>query len=128
VEQLWECFDLGLVHRKEASARQLVDDVAAHRGRPACCGSERLYDSAFSNPAACREVVECTRLLGSLERVAVERGWSRRAAARSRGRRQGAQRATALARAAALPTPLYTAADSVVPAAVVEEASVVSKP
>ncbi|MBK6337649.1 MAG: Hsp70 family protein [Betaproteobacteria bacterium] len=127
VEQLWECFDLGLVHRKEASARanwwMMWRRIAG--GLPAAA-QERLYDSAFPElrrPAG--EVVECTRLLGSLERVAVERRLELAALLFDRvvaGKARSEPHVHwALARLLSR-TPLYTAADSVVPAAVVEEA------
>ena len=87
---------------------------------------ERLFDSALPElrrPAG--EFVEGTRLLGSLERVAIDRRLELAALLFDRvaaGKAQSAPHVTwALARLLSR-TPLYTAADSVVPAAVVEEA------
>ena len=127
VAQLWECFDLGLVHRKDKSAVanwwMMWRRIAGGLPAPA---QERLFDSAFPElrrPAG--EVVEGTRLLGSLERVAVERRlelcallFDRVVAGKARSEPHVYW---ALARLLSR-TPLYTAADSVLPAAVVEEA------
>ena len=71
VMQLWECFDLGLVHRRRrARAVELVDDVAPHRWRHTGAGTGA---TVRSRPAPAQapggEFVEGTRLLGSLERV-----------------------------------------------------------
>jgi hypothetical protein len=127
VAQLWECFDLGLVHRKDKSVRanwwMMWRRIAGGLPAPA---QERLFDAAFPElrrPAG--EVVECTRLLGSLERVALERRLELAALLQDRvaaGKAQGEPHVFwALARLYSR-TPLYTAADSVLPAAVVEEA------
>ncbi len=127
VAQLWECFDLGLVHRKDKSVRanwwMMWRRIAGGLPAPA---QERLFDAAFPElrrPAG--EVVECTRLLGSLERVALERRLELAALLQDRvaaGKAQGEPHVFwALARLFSR-TPLYTAADSVLPAAVVEEA------
>jgi len=126
VAQLWECFDLGLVHRKDKSARanwwMMWRRVAG--GLPASA-QERLFDSAFPElrrPTG--ELVEGIRLLGSLERVAVERRLELCGLLFERvieGKAHNEQHVYwALARLLSR-TPLYTAADSVVPAAVVEE-------
>ena len=127
VEQLWECFGLGLVHGKDKSVRanwwMMWRRIAGGLPAPA---QERLFDSAFPElrrPAG--EFVEGTRLLGSLERVAIDRRLELAALLFDRvvaGKAQGAPHVTwALARLFSR-TPLYTAADSVLPAAVVEEA------
>ena len=127
VEQLWECFDLGLVHRKDKSTRtnwwMMWRRIAGGLPAPA---QERLFDSALPElrrPAG--EFVEGARPLGSLERVAIDRRLELAALLFDRvaaGKAQSAPHVTwALARLLSR-TPLYTAADSVVPAAVVEEA------
>ncbi len=127
VAQLWECFDLGLVHRKDKSARanwwMMWRRIAGGLPAPA---QERLFDSAFPElrrPAG--EFVEGIRLLGSLERVVVERRLELCALLLDRvvaGKARSEPHVFwALARLLSR-TPLYTGADSVVPAAVVEEA------
>ncbi len=127
VGQLWECFDLGLVHHKDKSVRanwwMMWRRVAGGLPAPA---QERVFDSALPElrrPAG--EIVECTRLLGSLERVALERRLELATQLFDRvvaGKAQGEPHVFwALARLFSR-TPLYTAADGVLPAAVVEEA------
>src|SRR5262245_32311712 len=71
--ELWQCFDLGLFHRKEKSAqsnwwmmwRRTAGGLDSEQ-------QQRLFDAAlpqFQSSAA--EFVEGTRLLGSLERIAL---------------------------------------------------------
>jgi hypothetical protein len=126
VAQLWDCFDLGLVHRKDKSARanwwMMWRRIAG--GLPAEA-QERLFASALPElRRSAGEFVEGTRLLGSLERVASER---RLELAKLLFDLVLAGKATgkphvfwALARLLSR-TPLYTSADSVVPAAFVED-------
>jgi hypothetical protein len=123
--QLWECFGLGLAHRKERSAqanwwmmwRRTAGGLAADQ-------QQRLFDAAWPGVrGAPVENVEGVRLLGSLERVPP--------AARIevaellfgqvlKGRAVNQQHVFwALARLASR-VPLYTAADAVLPAAFVE--------
>lgn len=127
VQQLWECHDLGLAHRKEKSAqanwwmmwRRIAGGLPAEP-------QQALFAEALPelrrSPA---EFVEGTRLLGSLERVALgEReelaAWLVDLVAREKAANQ-AHLFWALARLLGR-VPLYTSADSVVPPAVVEAA------
>ena len=125
VQQLWECHDLGLAHRKEKSAQaywwMMWRRVAG--GLPAEL-QQTLFAAALPelrrSPA---EFVEGTRLLGSLERVALgERqdlaSWLVEFIAREKAINQ-AHVFWALARLLGR-VPLYTSADTVVPPAVVE--------
>ena len=127
VQQLWECHDLGLAHRKEKSAQanwwMMWRRVAG--GLPAEL-QQTLFAAALPelrrSPA---EFVEGTRLLGSLERVALgERqdlaSWLIDFIAREKAVNQ-AHTYWTLARLLGR-VPLYTSADTVVPPAFVEAA------
>jgi molecular chaperone DnaK (HSP70) len=125
--QLWECFELGLAHRKEKSAqanwwmlwRRTAGGLAAEQ-------QEQLWAAALPQTRkAAGEFVEGTRLLGTLERVALaerigltelllDQILKGKVAAQSHvfwtlGRLLGR-------------LPLYTASETVLPAAVVEAA------
>jgi molecular chaperone DnaK (HSP70) len=126
VAQLWDCHDLGLVHRKDKSARanwwMMWRRIAG--GLPTD-QQERLFADALPElRRSAGEFVEGTRLLGSLERVALERRlelsellFDLVLAGKAAGKPHVFW---ALARLLSR-TPLYTSADSVVPAAVVED-------
>ena len=122
VMQLWECFDLGLVHKKEKSAqsnwwmmwRRTAGGIPAEE-------QERLFAAALPHlRRSAAEFVEGTRLLGSLERVALPHKLELAALLRRPGpARQGCQPVARLlgARAGLLGrVPLYTSAETVVPA------------
>jgi molecular chaperone DnaK (HSP70) len=126
VLQLLECFDLGLVHKKEKSARSnwwMMWRRTA--GGLSSEHQERLFDSAFRDlKGSLGELVEATRMLGSLERVSVPRKLELSALLIdhvARGKAPNHQHVFwALARLLGR-VPLYGAADSVVPAAAVED-------
>ena len=126
VLQLWECFDLGIAHKKEKSAqsnwwmmwRRTAGGLDSDQ-------QERLFSAAFPElKGAIGEFVEGTRMLGSLERVAVPRKLELCTLLIdriTRGKAANQQHVFwALARLLGR-VPLYGAADSVVPAAAVEE-------
>jgi hypothetical protein len=126
VMQLWECFDLGLVHKKEKSAqsnwwmmwRRTAGGIPANE-------QERLFASALPDVRrSAAEFVEGTRLLGSLERIALPHKLELCALLFDLVRRGKAVNQShvfwALARLLGR-VPLYTSADTVVPASVVEE-------
>jgi hypothetical protein len=127
VQQLWECFDLGLVHRKEKSAQanwwMMWRRVAG--GLPADL-QERLFAAAWPElRRAPAEFVEGTRPLGNLERVALAQrqelaSWLIDLVAREKAANQAHVYWT-LARLLAR-LPLYTSADTVIPPALVEQA------
>jgi hypothetical protein len=125
--QLWECFDLGLAHRKEKSAqanwwmmwRRTAGGLAAEQ-------QEQLWAAALpQTQKSANEFVEGTRLLGTLERVAL----AARIDLTERLLEQILKGKTApqshvfwtLGRLLGR-VPLYTASETVLPAAVVEAA------
>ena len=126
VMQLWECFGLGLVHKKEKSAQSnwwmMWRRTAG--GIPAA-EQERLFAAALPHlKRSAAEFVEGTRLLGSLERVEqshkVELAtWLLDLVRRGRAANQS-HVFWALARVLGR-VPLYTSAETVVPASVVED-------
>ena len=124
--QLWECFDLGLAHRKDKSVqsswwmmwRRTAGGLGAEQ-------QELLFDSALSQfRRAAAQFVEGTRLLGSLERVEPARKQEIAALLVElivKGKAANQPHVLwALARLLSR-VPLYTAAESVMPAATVEE-------
>ncbi|MGB7987779.1 MAG: Hsp70 family protein [Candidatus Methylophosphatis roskildensis] len=124
--QLWECFDLGLAHRKDKSVqsswwmmwRRTAGGLGAEQ-------QELLFDSALPHfRRAAAQFVEGTRLLGSLERVAPGRKQELAALLAElivKGKAANQPHVLwALARLLSR-VPLYTAAESVLPAATVEE-------
>lgn len=125
MKQLWECFDLGLLHKKEKSAqsnwwmmwRRVAGGLSAEQ-------QEQLFAAALLQvKRSAAEFVEGTRLLGSLERVALSRKQELAALLfelilSGKAARQ-AHVFWALARLLGR-LPLYTAAESVIPARVVE--------
>ena len=126
VMQLWECFDLGLVHKKEKSAqsnwwmmwRRTAGGIPAEE-------QERLFANALPHlKRSAAEFVEGTRLLGSLERVAQPQkvelaAWLLDLARRGKATNQS-HVFWALARLLGR-VPLYTSAETVVPPSVVED-------
>lgn len=126
VMQLWECFDLGLVHKKEKSAqsnwwmmwRRTAGGIPAEE-------QERLFAAALPHlKRTAAEFVEGTRLLGSLERVDQARKielaeWLLDLVRRDKATNQS-HVFWALARLLGR-IPLYTSAEAVVPPAVVED-------
>ncbi len=125
VMQLWECFALGLVHRKEKSAqsnwwmmwRRTAGGIPAEE-------QERLFDSALPQlRRSVAEFVEGTRLLGSLERVEQSRKADLAEYLLDLVRRGKAAQQShvfwALARLLGR-VPLYTSAEAVVPPSAVE--------
>jgi hypothetical protein len=126
VMQLWECFDLGLVHKKEKSAqsnwwmmwRRTAGGIPAEE-------QERLFASALPHlRRSAADFVEGTRLLGSLERVALPHKLELAALLVDLVHRGKAANQShvywALARLLGR-VPLYTSAETVVPPSVVEE-------
>ena len=126
VMQLWECFDLGLVHKKEKSAqsnwwmmwRRTAGGIPADE-------QERLFAAALPQlRQSAAEFVEGTRLLGSLERIALPQKLELSALLLDRIRRGKATNQShifwALARVLGR-VPLYTSAETVVPPSVVED-------
>ena len=124
--QLWECFDLGLAHRKDKSVqsswwmmwRRTAGGLGAEQ-------QELLFDSALPQfRRAAAQFVEGTRLLGSLERVGPARKQELAALLVElivKGKAANQPHVLwALARLLSR-VPLYTAAESVMPAATVEE-------
>jgi molecular chaperone DnaK (HSP70) len=124
--QLWECFDLGLAHRREKSAqsnwwmmwRRTAGGLQSEQ-------QERVFEAAWPQiRRAEAEFVEGTRLLGSLERIATERKLE--LAARLFETVLGGRAAKqphvfwALGRVLSR-VPLYTAAETVIPPLAVEE-------
>ena len=126
VMQLWECFDLGLVHKKEKSAQSnwWMMWRRAAGGIPAD-EQERLFAAALPQlRQSAAEFVEGTRLLGSLERIALPQKLELSALLLDRIRRGKATNQShifwALARVLGR-VPLYTSAETVVPPSVVED-------
>lgn len=125
VMQLWECFDLGLVHKKEKSAQSnwWMMWRRAAGGIPAA-EQERLFAAALPHlKRSAAEFVEGTRLLGSLERVEPQRKvelaeWLLDLVRRGKAINQS-HVFWALARVLGR-VPLYTFADTVVSPSVVE--------
>lgn len=124
--ELWQCFDLGLAHRKDKSAqsnwwmmwRRTAGGLAAEQ-------QERLFEAALPElKRSSAEFVEGTRLLGSLERVAPPHKLELAAALVNviiRGKAANQPHIFwALARLLSR-VPLYTSAETVMPAAVVED-------
>jgi molecular chaperone DnaK (HSP70) len=126
VMQLWECFALGLVHKKEKSAqsnwwmmwRRTAGGIPAEE-------QERLFAAALPHlKRFASEFVEGTRLLGSLERVEPSRKvelaeWLLDLVRRGKATNQS-HVFWALARVLGR-VPLYTSAETVVPPSVVED-------
>jgi len=126
VMQIWECFDLGLVHKKEKSAqsnwwmmwRRTAGGIPADE-------QEKLFAAALPQlRQSAAEFVEGTRLLGSLERIALPHKLELSALLLDRIRRGKAANQShvfwALARILGR-VPLYTSAETVVPPSVVED-------
>jgi molecular chaperone DnaK (HSP70) len=124
--QLWECFDLGLAHRKDKSAqsnwwmmwRRTAGGLTAEQ-------QETLFDSALPQlKRSATEFVEGTRLLGSLERVEPARKLELADLLLNqivKGKAANQPHILwALTRLLSR-VPLYTAAESIMPAATVED-------
>src|SRR5262249_13449952 len=124
--ELWQCFDLGLSHRKEKSAqsnwwmmwRRTAGGLDSEQ-------QQRLFDAAlpqFQRSAA--EFVEGTRLLGSLERIALPSKLELAASLFNlvlKGKAINQPHVFwALCRLLSR-VPLYTGAEAVMPAALVED-------
>jgi molecular chaperone DnaK (HSP70) len=124
--ELWQCFDLGLAHRKEKSAqsnwwmmwRRSAGGLDLEQ-------QQRLFDAALPRfKASAAEFVEGTRLLGSLERIALPRklelaGLLFNLVLKGKASNQP-HVFWALCRLLSR-VPLYTAAETVMPAALVED-------
>ena len=124
--ELWQCFDLGLAHRKEKSAqsnwwmmwRRTAGGLDAEQ-------QQRLFDAALPQfKSSAVEFVEGTRLLGSLERIALPDKLELARLLLSlvlKGKASNQPHVFwALGRLLSR-VPLYTAAETVMPAAVVED-------
>jgi hypothetical protein len=124
--ELWPCFDLGLAHRKEKSAQSnwwMMWRRSAGGLDPE--QQQRLFDAALPRfKASAAEFVEGTRLLGSLERIALPdklelAGLLLNLVLKGKASNQP-HIFWALGRLLSR-VPLYTAAETVMPAAAVEE-------
>jgi hypothetical protein len=124
--QLWECYELGIVHKKEKSAQanwwMMWRRTAG--GLPADQQEQLLRDALPQLKKAPAEFVEGTRLLGTLERIPVD---SKQEIADLlfnlvlKGKATNQPHAFwTLARLLSR-IPLYTASDAVIPAAYVED-------
>jgi molecular chaperone DnaK (HSP70) len=124
--ELWQCFDLGLAHRKEKSAQSnwwMMWRRSSGGLDPE--QQQRLFDAALPQfKASAAEFVEGTRLLGSLERIALPHklelaGLLLNLVLKGKASNQP-HIFWALGRLLSR-VPLYTAAETVMPAAVVED-------